>query len=132
EVDVAALGEDSLAALFNEEPGGVLQVAETQREAVTEAFARAGLALHWLGRPREEEELSFRRGAEVLLSAPRASLQQLWSRTSHELHRLRGNPACAEQEFADLATDYPGLAPQLSFDPAEGVKAPAVQCGARP
>ena len=131
EVDVAALG-DPLAALFNEELGGVIQVSEGQREAVEAAFAGAGLALHWLGRPRPEQELVFRHGDTTLLSASRASLQQLWSRTSYELQRLRGNAACAEQEYADIATESPGLTARLTFDPAEGRPAPGVQRGALP
>ena len=49
------------------------------------------------------------------------------------MQRLRDNPECADQEYARLgdATD-PGLAPVLTFDPAEDIAAPYIATGARP
>lgn len=132
DVDLQSLGDETLAALFNEELGGVLQVAEAERESVSAAFQAAGIALHWLGAPTVEEQLVFRSGADVLLSASRASFQQLWARTSYEIQRLRDNPSCADQEFSTIAATDGGLSAGLSFDPAEDVSAPLIQRGLRP
>ncbi|SQI22247.1 phosphoribosylformylglycinamidine synthase [Salmonella enterica subsp. arizonae] len=40
QVDIAALGDDHLAALFNEELGAVIQVREEEREAVEALLAQ--------------------------------------------------------------------------------------------
>ena len=44
EADIAALGDDHLAALFNEELGAVIQVRAADREAVEAILAVNGLA----------------------------------------------------------------------------------------
>ena len=42
--DIASLGDDRLAALFNEELGAVIQVRAADREAVESVLAQQGLA----------------------------------------------------------------------------------------
>jgi phosphoribosylformylglycinamidine (FGAM) synthase-like enzyme len=55
EADIAALGDDRLAALFNEELGAVIQVRAADREAVEAILAVHGLAdcVHYLGKAVE-------------------------------------------------------------------------------
>ncbi|MDV3384180.1 AIR synthase-related protein [Klebsiella pneumoniae] len=55
EADIAALGDDHLAALFNEELGAVIQVRAADREAVEAILAVNGLAdcVHYLGKAVE-------------------------------------------------------------------------------
>jgi phosphoribosylformylglycinamidine synthase len=135
EVDLAGLGADMVAALFNEELGAVLQVRAADLGRVREVLARHGLGAqgHELGRPRMELEVRLRHGEKTLLAVPTMALRQYWSRVSYEMQKLRDNPRCAEEELAAKcdASD-PGLSPRLTFDPAQDVSAPYVARGARP
>jgi phosphoribosylformylglycinamidine synthase len=45
---------------------------------------------------------------------------------------LRDNPTCAEQEFALIGADDPGLSADLSFDSSEDPAAPYIATGVRP
>ncbi|BBU81875.1 hypothetical protein EIMP300_32750 [Escherichia coli] len=51
DADIASLGDDRLAALFNEELGAVIQVRAADREAVEAVLAQHGLAdcVHYVG-----------------------------------------------------------------------------------
>lgn len=51
DADIATLGDDRLAALFNEELGAVIQVRAADREAVESVLAQHGLAdcVHYVG-----------------------------------------------------------------------------------
>ena len=127
DIDLAALGGDSLAALFAEELGAVIQVRSSDLGAVRSTLDRAGLGdhVHALGAVRKDGRITLRHGSSELFSSTRAELQSLWSETSYRLQALRDNPDCAEQEFATIADDAdPGLSSRLSFDPTEDVAAP--------
>ncbi len=135
DIDLAALpGDDALAALFCEEPGVVFQVAPGREAAVRQAFADAGLEalLFPLGGVTVDDSIRLRRADETLWQQSRSGLQALWSRTSHEIQRLRDNPDCADEEFAAIGRDEPGLQVRLGFDPAGDVAAPLIATGARP
>jgi phosphoribosylformylglycinamidine synthase len=133
EVDLAVLGGDAVAALFNEELGAVVQVRAADLGRVREVLARHGVGALELGRPRAELEVRLRQGEQTLLSAPTMALRQDWSRVSYELQKLRDNPRCAEEEYAAKCdAEDPGLSPRLTFDPAEDVAAPFIARGARP
>ncbi|BCD97975.1 phosphoribosylformylglycinamidine synthase [Marinagarivorans cellulosilyticus] len=133
-IDIAALGGDALSALFNEELGAVIQVASSELANVQQAFAAAGLqaALVELGCATVDEAIVIRNGAQELVSTTRGNWQQLWSKTSYHMQALRDNPACAEQEFAGITADNPGLSSQLSYDPSHDVAAPFIAIGNKP
>jgi phosphoribosylformylglycinamidine synthase len=125
---------DTLAMLFSEEIGAVVQVssrdlADWQREA-----RRLGLedCLIDLGHARHDEQVRIWSGSALLLDSMRGALQERWSRTSHALQRLRDNPDCADEEFARIASVDPGLSAKLSFDPSDDISAPMIATGARP
>jgi phosphoribosylformylglycinamidine synthase len=135
DADLAGLGADAVAALFNEELGAVLQVRAADLGRVREVLARHGLGSqgHELGRPRAELEVRLRQGDKTLLAVPTMALRQYWSRVSYEMQKLRDNTRCAEEELAAKcdASD-PGLSPKLTFDPAQDVSAPYVSRGVKP
>jgi phosphoribosylformylglycinamidine synthase len=135
DVELAGLGADAVAALFNEELGAVLQVRAADLARVREVLARHGLGAHGheLGQPRAELEVRLRQGERTLLAVPTMALRQYWSRVSYEMQKLRDTSRCAEEEFAAKcdASD-PGLSPHLTFDPAQDVAAPYVARGAKP
>jgi len=135
-LDMLAQDKDEcLAALFNEELGGVIQVArENTIEVLTELNA-AGLGdiSSVIGSPNWDDELRIHFDEEEIFSEKRVALQKTWSRTSYEIQKLRDNSECAEQEFS-LIDDVqdPGMTPSLSFDINEDIAAPYIATGVRP
>ena len=127
--------EESLAALFAEELGAVLQVRVADRNAVLGLLAAVGLGecSHVIGAPNGEDRLILRFGGETAFSATRAELRRLWSETSYRMQALRDHPDCAREAFGAACDPAdPGLNVRLSFDPAEGLATPLVVVGARP
>lgn len=134
DIDIDALGEDAIAALFSEELGAVLQVAREHTAAVLARLAAAGLSdcVHRLGQPNDEDLVCIRHRGKIVFEQSRAFLQLLWSETSYRIQALRDNPQCAQQEFDQIMQPDPGLSVRLTFDPAEDIAAPFIDGGARP
>jgi phosphoribosylformylglycinamidine synthase len=126
DVDIAALGEDDLAALFNEELGAVVQVNTADLTVVLAQLQAAGLAhcSHVIGKVQDGQQLRIYRQQHLLYQAERSELQQVWSEVSYRLQALRDNPECARQQFSRIADDQdPGLSALLSFDIKENIVA---------
>ena len=135
DIDLTAVAAEPLAALFSEELGVVVQVRESEREAVLDRLRQAGLGRHChvLGTLRDDDRLILRHGGQVVIDQARVDLQRAWQETSYRLQALRDNPECAQEEYDNLLdSNDPGLHAELSFDPAEDVSAPYVNIGARP
>jgi phosphoribosylformylglycinamidine synthase len=128
ELELDRLGEDVLATLFNEELGAVIQVKQSDCDDVLEKFAAAGLAdcTHLIGWVTEEtQQLNISYDGDIIYSASRAELQQIWSEVSYRMQALRDNPECAKQQFECIADDKdPGLTASLSFDINDNIVAP--------
>ncbi|MBK1619763.1 phosphoribosylformylglycinamidine synthase [Lamprobacter modestohalophilus] len=125
---------DPIAALFAEELGAVLQVPAAEMAAVLDRLYSHGLGAcsHPLGQPSSDGLIRIRQRERLLFEATHAELQQAWSETSWQMQRLRDNPNCADEEFARISADEPGLSAALPFDPAEDIAAPLIATGARP
>lgn len=135
EVDIAALGSDTLAALFNEELGAVIQVAAQDRARVEQVLADNGLAacVHYLGKAQTGDRFVIRSGDSAVYSESRTTLRTWWAETTWQMQRLRDNPQCADQEHDAKKDDNdPGLNVNLSFKPEEDIAAPFIAKGARP
>ena len=135
EVDIAALGEDRLAALFNEELGGVIQIRAEDRAVVEQIFTDRGLAdcVHYLGKATEGDRFVITADGRPVYSESRTQLRMWWAETTWQMQRLRDNPACADQEHEAKRNDSdPGLSATLTFEPADDVAAPFIATGARP
>ncbi len=136
DIGLAARPADAtLAALFAEEPGVLVQVAQADRAAFQALLDAAGLdaCARVLATVRAEPLLRVVAGDETLARWDWQDLMAAWSRTSHAMARLRDDPACADEEqAARLDFAAPGLVPLLTFDPAQDVAAPFVGTGARP
>lgn len=135
EADIAALGNDSLAALFNEELGAVIQVAAADRAQVEQVFAQHGLAdcVHLLGKAVQGDRFVITSGDSAVYSESRTTLRTWWAETTWQMQRLRDNPACADQEHEAKKNDQdPGLNVALTFKPEEDIAAPYIATGARP
>lgn len=147
-------------ALFAEDPGAVVQIADSDLDRAMAVFADHDLGAHVnrIGRVLEGEggatdaetghsgERDGRRrtdpraGDQRLVIAGdgedhefgRRELQRWWSETSYRIRTLRDNPASALEEREAVDDDDPGLNVRLSFDPREDVAAPFVARRARP
>ncbi|SHO54690.1 phosphoribosylformylglycinamidine synthase [Vibrio quintilis] len=134
-VDITALGEDALAALFNEELGAVIQVRNDDMDTVLVALAANGLGdcSHVIGQVEASDQLVIRQGETTLLSRSRTELRTVWAETTYQMQALRDNPECARQEFEAKKNDAdPGLNVSLSFDVQEDIAAPFIAKGAKP
>ncbi|ANB16785.1 phosphoribosylformylglycinamidine synthase [Dokdonella koreensis] len=128
-------GDTTLGALFCEELGAVVQVRKADRDAFEALLERHGLGTiaHRIGRPVEKLRIQLTQGDTVLVKWSWPELMAAWSETSHAMQRLRDNPASADDEHTwRCDEDARGIAPRLSFDPAEDVAAPFIATGERP
>ncbi len=112
--------ELTLKALFNEEPGVVLQVRSSERSEVMATLRAHGLSAfsHFVGKTRPassqvdngKDMLQIWRDAKSIFSAPLADLHQVWDAVSWKICQQRDNPACADAEHAAAgAVGDPGL-----------------------
>jgi phosphoribosylformylglycinamidine synthase len=124
--DIDSLGDDMLAALFAEELGVVLQVAEVDLARVEALLQQAGLEhlYHRIGQPQAQENLSIRHAGAAVIDESIVDLRRAWSETTLKMQSLRDNPECAQQEFDLIQPDQPpSLFSSLSFDPTEDIGA---------
>ena len=131
-VDVFGLGDDPIAALFNEELGAVIQVSAEHTNAVAERFSDAGVDVHLLGGLNNHQSVEIINKKLPLFKRARADLQRTWSETSYRMAALRDNADCAWEEFDNIASDDPGLSVNLTYDPSDDIAAPYINSGVRP
>ncbi|MFH4666063.1 phosphoribosylformylglycinamidine synthase [Vibrio cidicii] len=138
--NIETLGDDVLAALFNEELGAVIQVKSDELNAVLATLAANGLAdcSHVIGEVDASDAFVVTSGEQVLLQRSRTEMRTIWAETTHKMQAMRDNPACADQEFAAKKDNSdPGLNVSLSFDVNQDVAAPyiaasMINTGAKP
>jgi phosphoribosylformylglycinamidine synthase len=134
DLDISALGDDTLSALFNEELGVVLQVKTAELDHIARLLDQAGLDefTHVVGQVVPGQQLRIMQNGTEIYSATRAALQQTWSEVSYRMQALRDNPDCAKQQFECIANDNdPGLSATLSFDVNDNIAAKFIDA-ARP
>jgi phosphoribosylformylglycinamidine synthase len=129
------LGDDNVAALFNEELGAIVQVRHTDTDEVLQTLRNAGLSKcsHVIGQFNDRDRIVFSHKHEEILAAPRVEWQRAWSETSFRIQSLRDNADCAQQEYDGLLdANDPGLNVSLSFEPGDDIAAPYIATGAKP
>ncbi|MCC6302742.1 MAG: phosphoribosylformylglycinamidine synthase, partial [Gammaproteobacteria bacterium] len=134
-IELDALGDDPIAALFSEELGAVIQVRHSDTDAVLDWLHGAGLGhhSHVIGTLGEEDRIVFTHGGREVLADSRVDLQRAWSETSWRMQSLRDDPVAAQEEYDRLLDrGDPGLNARLGFDPEENIAAPYIRSGARP
>lgn len=132
-VDLPGSPAGMLGQLFAEELGAVLQVRDTDLEAVLAALERHRLNARIVGKPNGDDVVVVRRDGEELFREGRVALHRVWSETTWQMQTLRDNPACAQQEYDRiLDANDPGISPHVTFDVSEDVSAPFIARGARP
>ena len=131
-IDISALDKDTMAVLFNEELGAVIQVKKEQAAEVLEQFANANISAHAIGTINRADSIEISSNGDLLFSKPRAELQEHWSRTSYQIAARRDNADCVKEEFDRIAKSDPGLSVKLCYDPSEDICAPYIKKGAKP
>jgi phosphoribosylformylglycinamidine synthase len=122
--------ELTLKALFNEEPGVVIQVPTAVRNEVIQTLREHGLSrhAHFIGKTNDRAVMEVWRDAKCQLSLPLQALHQQWDEVSWRIARQRDNPVCADAEHAAAGDPAdPGLHVHLTFDPHEDTAAPALK-----
>ncbi|TQP21391.1 phosphoribosylformylglycinamidine synthase [Vibrio cholerae] len=133
--NIETLGDDALAALFNEELGAVIQVKNDELNAALATLAAHGLeaCAHVIGEVEASDRLLITCGEEVLIERSRTELRTIWAEMTHKMQALRDNSACADQEFvAKQDNRDPGLSAKLTYDVQADVAAPYIAKGVRP
>jgi phosphoribosylformylglycinamidine synthase len=129
ELDTTAVAADPFAALFSEELGAIVEVAARDVDHVRTRLAAAGALVHPIGRAVAGDRIVISHGGRRVIDAARGALRARWSHVSHQIARLRDDPACAaEDHAARLDPDAPGLTAELTFR----IEAPMIHTGARP
>jgi phosphoribosylformylglycinamidine synthase len=121
--------ELTLRALFNEEPGVLLQVRTAERDAVLQTLREHGLGRcsHSIGKPNQRGAIEVWRDAKSVFAAPLAKLHEAWDEVSWRIARLRDHPDCADAEHAAAGDpDDPGLHVFLPAAPEDQGRAPAL------
>ncbi len=110
---------DTLALLFNEELGAVVQVAEKLQPQFEQLVEQAGLKklCHPVGSLRDDNQIVITQGEKLIYRESRARLRDLWSSTTRHMQILRDNSDCAEEEHQTrIDLNNPGMQPKISFD----------------
>lgn len=111
----------ALNLLFAEELGIVLEVLEENVNAVSKAYADAGLTCCKIGStglPDQDGIIKVLVDGVVVLEDKMTSLRDVWEATSFQLARLQSNPKCVMVEESSLsARKTPPYS--LSFTPTK-------------
>ena len=127
DIDITKLStgaSDDLATLFNEELGAVIQIRESDVDAIHAVLAEHGIldCCTDIGRLNNEDTIRFTRDGEVVLENSRTYYRTLWAQTTFKMQSLRDNPECAQQEHdVKFDTEDPGLNTELTFDINEDI-----------
>ena len=119
-----ALEDQSIASLFAEEIGAVLQISKADWTALEAEVAASTLkdAIAVIGTVNTTDQLSVNG-----LVFERTELQQAWTEVSHQIQRLRDNVETADQEYSLIANkEHKGLIALPTFDLNEPVEAPYI------
>ncbi len=125
----------TLAALFSEELGAVIQIKRADRNSVMQTLRDAGLGklTQIIGYTNTTDELRLIRSAKPILVETRIDLHRAWSHLSYLIQSRRDNPTTAKQEYDRLLDKKDtGLFAKLTFDANDDIAAPFVNVGAKP
>lgn len=116
ELDLSPLAGETLAELFNEELGAVIQVDTSHTDRVLQTLTNNGVAAHIIGTVTTNQELVIHRNGQQLYRNTRRQLQSWWGATSYHIQKLRDNPESAQSEYNAIQDDTdPGLTAHVTF-----------------
>jgi phosphoribosylformylglycinamidine synthase len=126
-VNITHLNTDPVPALFSEELGAVIQIADTDREQVDQILSKHELntVTHNIGTPvfpQDSTSPSFKITCkdEDIFKEDTLVLKRTWSELTFHMQTIRDNPECARQEYNNILDENDkGMTFKLTFDPAE-------------
>jgi len=126
DIDISKLTGDNVSALFNEELGAVIQIRQSDVDAIHAILADHGVldCCTDIGRINNEDTIRFTRDEAVILENSRTYYRTTWAQTTYKMQSMRDNPECAQEEHdVKFDTEDPGLQANLSFDINEDIVA---------
>ncbi|VFP78344.1 Phosphoribosylformylglycinamidine synthase [Candidatus Erwinia haradaeae] len=134
-IDIKDLSNDIFAALFTEELGAVIQVANNDLSEVRQILKDYNLShcSYLIGQAAKGNEFIISRGQSIIYKERRTTLRAWWAETTWKIQRLRDNPDCADQEHQSKLDNHdPGLNVVLTFDPQKNITSALIATGKRP
>ncbi|WP_150464213.1 phosphoribosylformylglycinamidine synthase [Francisella sp. XLW-1] len=123
-LDIKLETQDTLAKLFAEEVGVVIQVKNNDVELVEGIFKDTQIHLCAIAKLNSSDELNIYANSEKVYSNTRVNLQRWWAETSYQIQSIRDNSECAKQEFDSiLNTNDKGIHVEATFDLEEDITA---------
>ncbi|MBK2024800.1 phosphoribosylformylglycinamidine synthase [Francisella philomiragia] len=123
-LDINLQTQDTLAKLFAEEVGVVIQVKNSDVALIEEMFKDTQIHLCAIAKLNSSDELNIFANGEKVYSNTRVNLQRWWAETSYQIQSIRDNSECAKQEFDSiLNTNDKGIHVEATFDLEEDVTA---------
>ncbi|MGZ0657533.1 phosphoribosylformylglycinamidine synthase [Coraliomargarita sp. W4R72] len=109
----------TLAALFSEELGAVIELDKTKLAQVMTILAKHGVSdiTHLIGNTSAEQSLNITLNGEAIYSETVTTLNRAWSELSFRMQAQRDNPACAREEYDALLQENAGIQIKPTFDP---------------
>ena len=118
-IEVTLPDGDILEQLFNEQPGAVLQVADSKVAEVLAIFGKAKVKACAIGTCDDYfKSFVINVGARCAIHTDLTFLRRNWSETTYQMQAHRDNPKCALEEYDNALDDAdPGLNFHLTYDP---------------
>ena len=126
DINLSEFNGTDLEILFHEELGAVIQIRESDVDAIHAIFEQHGILdlCTDIGRLNDTDTITFTRNNETILENSRTYFRTVWAETTLKMQSLRDNPACAQQEYdVKFDTEDPGLNTELTFDINEDIVA---------
>jgi phosphoribosylformylglycinamidine synthase len=90
------------AAIFAEEPGVVLEVADTKTQSVIKAFTDIQIPCAILGNVTKEPIVNIQVDCNHIICETTANLRNIWESTSFAIEKLQSNPDTVKSEQDNL------------------------------
>ena len=117
---------NTLASLFNEELGAVIQVRAIEAEAILAQLTK-NLSAQIIGDVNNKNQVEIAINGKNVFTDTRVNLHRMWSETTYHMQSLRDNPICAQQEYDRiLNTADTGLHVKTTFDINDSIAAPYI------
>jgi phosphoribosylformylglycinamidine synthase len=111
------------AELFSEELGAVLQVRSSDFDSILALLLRARVPATVLGTLHVDPRIRIVSEGTLVFDECLFAMRRMWSAVTHQMARLRDNPACADMEAeARVDKSDPGITPHVPFSIELGVE----------
>jgi phosphoribosylformylglycinamidine synthase len=118
DIDLSELPGETLAKLFNEELGAVVQVKRADLSYVLKTLNRYLTSqVSVVGYIRNDEKVIIKDKADIVFESSRMELEKLWADTSYQIQKMRDNAGDADSEFKLISEADPGLSPSVPLKP---------------